>query len=149
MNNVQKNATLKIIMTQTDYDKNTAEEKLKKWDNDFIKVIKEFLNPNFEEKERKDKEAKNKVVSVNQSIMNELRNFKDKQNKNYDSHKKFKDYIKKSYEVHQLNEDLKKQELLKQKMLKQQNKKLDSIPENEILSDNTILKPNNVENIFI
>lgn len=149
MNNVQKNATLKIIMTQTDYDKNTAEEKLKKWDNDFIKVIKEFLNPNFEEKERKDKEAKNKVVSVNQSIMNELRNFKDKQNKNYDSHKKFKDYIKKSYEVHQLNEDLKKQELLKQKMLKQQNKKLDSILENEILSDNTILKPNNVENIFI
>lgn len=149
MNDVQKNATLKIIMTQTDYDKNTAEEKLKKWDNDFIKVIKEFLNPNFEEKERKDKEAKNKVVSVNQSIMNELRHFKDKQNKNYDSHKKFKDYIKKSYEVHQLNEDLTKQELLKQKMLKQQNKKLDSIPENEILSDNTILKPNNVENIFI
>ena len=149
MNDVQKNATLKIIMTQTDYDKNTAEEKLKKWDNDFIKVIKEFLNPNFEEKERKDKEAKNKVVSVNQSIMNELRHFKDKQNKNYDSHKKFKDYIKKSYEVHQLNEDLTKQELLKQKMLKQQNKKLESIPENEILSDNTIIKPKNPENIFL
>lgn len=119
-------------MSQTNYDKETAEKKLEEWDNDFIKVIKEFLNPNFEEKERKEKEKKNKFVSLNQGIMNELRKFKDKQNKNYDYQKKFNDYIKKSQEVVELNEHLKQQEILKQKL----NSKKDisaNIPENTII----------------
>ena len=78
----QKDAQINIIMSQTDYDRETAEEKLKKWNNDFIKVIREFLNPNFEEKEKREKEKKEKVVSLNQSIMTQLRHFKDKQNQN-------------------------------------------------------------------
>ena len=115
MNSIQKNSILKIVMSQTNYDKDTAEQKLLEWDNDFIKVIKEFLNPNFEEKERKDKEAKNKFASLNQGIMNELRKFKDKQNTTYDYKKKFIDYIKKSQEVNEINNILKKQEIIKQK----------------------------------
>ena len=38
-------ACLKIVMSQTNYDKKMATQKLTEWDNDFIKVIKEYLNP--------------------------------------------------------------------------------------------------------
>ena len=97
-----------------DYDRETAEAKLKEWDNDFIKVIKEFLNPDFQKKEKQEYEKKNRVVSVNQSIMNELRKFKDKQNATYDYKKKFVDYIKKSKEVEEINDVLKKQDIIRQ-----------------------------------
>ena len=73
----QYKACLTLVMSQTNYNKDEAIEKLKKWDNDFIKVIKEYLNPNFQKK----KEKKN--ISLNQSIMSELRKFKDKQCSNY------------------------------------------------------------------
>ena len=43
----QYKASLKIVISQTGYDEKEASEKLKKWDNDFIKVIKEYLNPDF------------------------------------------------------------------------------------------------------
>ena len=125
----QKDAQINIIMSQTDYDRETAEEKLKKWNNDFIKVIREFLNPNFEEKEKREKEKREKVVSLNQSIMTQLRHFKDKQNQNYDQYKKFKDYLNKKQEVMELNRHLEHQEKLKQKMTEQENKKENEQPE--------------------
>ena len=114
MNPSQKESIINIITSQTDYDKETAEKKLKEWDNDFIKVIKEFLNPDFQKKEKQEYEKKNKIVSVNQSIMNELRKFKDKQNSTYDYKKKFVDYIKKSKEVEEINDVLKKQDNIRQ-----------------------------------
>ena len=58
MASLQKDAQIKIIMSQTNYDKETAEKKLQEWKNDFIKVIKEFLNPNFQEKEKKNTKRK-------------------------------------------------------------------------------------------
>jgi hypothetical protein len=73
----QYKACLTLVMSQTNYNKDEAIEKLKKWDNDFIKVIKEYLNPNFQKKKEK------KIISLNQSIMSELRKFKDKQCSNY------------------------------------------------------------------
>ena len=48
---IEKNIDEKIIsliLNQTNYDKKTAIEKLKKWDNNHINVIKEYLNPNFQ-----------------------------------------------------------------------------------------------------
>jgi len=116
MTSLQKDAQLKIIMSQTNYDKDTAEKKLKEWNNDFIKVIKEFLNPNFQERERNIQKEKNKVVSVNQSIMRELRHFKDKQNSQYDQYKKYRDYLKKEQDIVELNKHLKHQEILKKRM---------------------------------
>ena len=50
MNPSQKESILNIITSQTDYDRETADAKLKEWDNDFIKVIKEFLNPDFQKR---------------------------------------------------------------------------------------------------
>lgn len=126
---MQKDAQIKIIMSQTNYDKETAEKKLQEWNNDFIKVIKEFLNPNFQEKEKKRQKEKNKVVSLNQSIMRELRHFKDKQNSQYDQYKKYRDYLKKEQEILELNKHLKQQELLKQKMENKEKQKLNTIEE--------------------
>ena len=126
---MQKDAQIKIIMSQTNYDKETAEKKLQEWNNDFIKVIKEFLNPNFQEKEKKRQKEKNKVVSLNQSIMRELRHFKDKQNSQYDQYKKYRDYLKKEQEILELNKQLKQQELLKQKMENKEKQKLNTIEE--------------------
>ena len=128
---MQKDAQLKIIMSQTNYDKETSEKKLKEWNNDFIKVIKEFLNPNFQKKEKKIQKEKNKVVSLNQSIMRELRHFKDKQNKSYDHYKKYRDYLKKEQEIMELNKHLRNQQILKQKMENDKNKKLEKIVETE------------------
>ena len=113
MNQIQKDAQLKIIISQTNYDYDTAENKLKEWNYDFIKVIKEFLNPKFQEKEKQIKKEKNKVVSVNQSIMKELRNFKDIQNKNHDQYKKYRDYLKKEEELSELNKHLLQQPFFK------------------------------------
>ena len=137
----QKEAMINIITSQTNYDSEKAELKLKEWDNDFIKVIKEFLNPNFLEKEKKEKKEKEKVVSVNQTIMKQLRKFKDKQNKHYDYIQKYKDYLNKKQEVMQLNKDLKQQEELRQKFISSNdsnNEKIVNDPSN-----------NKVEEIFL
>ena len=58
-----------MIKRQTNYDNETIKEKLKKWNNNYIFVIKEYINPNFQEKE------KEKEKSLNQQIMTEIRNF--------------------------------------------------------------------------
>ena len=130
MASTQKDAQIKIIMSQTNYDKDTAEKKLQEWNNDFIKVIKEFLNPNFQEKEKNIQKEKNKVVSLNQSIMRELRHFKDKQNSQYDQYKKYRDYLKKEQDILELNKHLKQQQLLKQRMENKEKQKLNTIEEN-------------------
>ena len=94
-------ACIKIIMTQTNYDKGMAEKKLKEWDNDFIKVIKEYLNPNFNEKK------KEKKLSLNQRIISEIRKFKDKQDENYLSTKRENDRLK--FEIMKRNNELAKE----------------------------------------
>lgn len=60
-----------IILKQTNYDKKTAIEKLKKWDNNHINVIKEYMNPDFQTKKNK------KPQTNNQKIFSEIRNFMD------------------------------------------------------------------------
>lgn len=84
----QFKACIKIVMTQTDYDEETATKKLKEWDNDFIKVIKEYLNPNF------NAPKKEKKTTLNQRIIGEIRKFKDKQDENYLNTKREKDRLK-------------------------------------------------------
>tara|TARA_B100000686_G_C16729971_1_gene940072 strand:+ start:171 stop:422 length:252 start_codon:yes stop_codon:yes gene_type:complete len=60
---------LELIKRQTNYDNKTIKEKLKKWNNNYIYVIKEYINPNFQEKK------KEKEKTLNQQIMTEIRNF--------------------------------------------------------------------------
>ena len=43
---------VKIIMNQTDYSEK-AIEKLQEWNDDYMNVIREYLNPKFQEKKPK------------------------------------------------------------------------------------------------
>ena len=59
-----------LIKTQTNYTEEEAKEKLKKWEGNYMNVIKEYLNPNFNIKRQKvDKR------STNEKMMTEIRGF--------------------------------------------------------------------------
>ena len=70
---------LNIITGQTDYTREQAQEKYEEWNGDYISVIKEYLNPNFQKKKS------TKKMSVNQQMMTEIRNFMDDVNTKYDA----------------------------------------------------------------
>ena len=70
---------LKIITSQTDYSEEEAQKKYEEWNGDYINVIKEYLNPNFQKKKSV------KKMSVNQKMMTEIRNFMDDVNTKYDA----------------------------------------------------------------
>ena len=69
---------INIIVNQTDYTKEEAEKKYEEWNGDYIKVIKEYLNPNFNKKKVSPKKT------VNQEMMSQIRNFMDDVNTKYD-----------------------------------------------------------------
>tara|TARA_A100001011_G_C14304711_1_gene842518 strand:- start:3218 stop:3511 length:294 start_codon:yes stop_codon:yes gene_type:complete len=60
--------SINIIINQTNYSKEKALEKLKEWEYDYMNVIREYLNPNFNNKKMKP------TKSVNQMMMTEIRN---------------------------------------------------------------------------
>jgi len=63
-------------MRQTDYDEETANIKLAQWNNNYLNVIKEYMNPNFQEKPQEEKKT-----TKNQMIYGEIRNFMDDVNR--------------------------------------------------------------------
>ena len=86
---------LKIVMSQTNYDDKTATEKLIEHKEDFITIIKEYLNEGKEIKPKKEEKK-----SINQRVITEIRHFKDKQDKTYLSKKENVEKMKKLYELH-------------------------------------------------
>ena len=70
---------IKTIMSHTNYNQEKAEEKYNQWNGDYISVIKEYLNPNFQNKKQSTKKT-----TVNQKMMTEIRNFMDDVNTKYD-----------------------------------------------------------------
>jgi hypothetical protein len=56
---------INLIKNQTNYDESTIVEKLKLYNNDYIKIIKEYMN--IPEK------PKEKITSINQEIYKQLR----------------------------------------------------------------------------
>ena len=85
----KREETISMILRQTDYDKETATKKLKEWNNDYISVIKEFMNPKF-----KTEHEMKPVKSVNQNVMGEIRNFMDGVNKQYEYRKSVSEWQK-------------------------------------------------------
>ena len=63
------NNNIQLILNQTNYDKEMATLKLKEWDNNYMNVIREYLNPNFNKKKKERKKQ-----STNQRMMTEIRN---------------------------------------------------------------------------
>ena len=58
-----------LIIRQTNYSKEEAEQKLKEWKGNYLNVMKEYINPDFNIKKKENKK------SLNQQIMTEIRNF--------------------------------------------------------------------------
>ena len=75
----QENELIEIVMRQTNYDRDIAYLKLKKFDGDHEKVIKNYLG--VKEKNH-DNNLANK--STNQKIYNQIRNFMDNSKINKD-----------------------------------------------------------------
>ena len=71
-----------MIQRQTNYTEKETKEKLMLWDNNYINVIKEYVNPDFRQ------EKKIPVKSTNQQVMSEIRNFMDVATKGYENRKK-------------------------------------------------------------
>ncbi len=71
MDKLKEEEQLKIIVLQTNYNIEKAKEKWEEWEGNYMNVIREYLNPKFNEPK------KEKVLPVNQKIMTEIRNFMD------------------------------------------------------------------------
>ena len=91
----RKKALIKLIMRQTDYDEETAALKLVKWNNNYLHVIKEYMNPNFQEKTEE-----NVKTTKNQMIYGEIRNFMDGVNRHALWKKKQKEQMEKKREAY-------------------------------------------------
>lgn len=86
-----------LIKSQTNYTDDDAVKKLEQWDGNYMNVIKEYLNPNFQQKEKKEKK------SINETMMGEIRNFMDTTQKQYEKRKEFADLKKKkAQEIYEL-----------------------------------------------
>ena len=72
----RKNAIIELVMRQTNYSKEIASEKLSQWGNNYLHVIKEYMDPDFQKEK-----IVNKSNTKNQMIYGEIRNFMDDVNK--------------------------------------------------------------------
>tara|TARA_Y100001970_G_C14233997_1_gene860664 strand:+ start:780 stop:1166 length:387 start_codon:yes stop_codon:yes gene_type:complete len=108
--------TINLVITQTNYNRDTAIKKLEKWNGDAIKVVKEYLNPNFQKTKKE-----NPNVSTNQQIMSSIRNFMDDVYKNYEKRKTQKEK----------KEEEKKKSIIKEKKMKKTLELIDEINEEE------------------
>ena len=81
MSNNNLDNLIQIIINQTNYDEEKAKIKLQEWEGNHINVIKEYLNPNFQNKKPIVKK------SVNQQMMSQIRNFMDDISKQHQERK--------------------------------------------------------------
>ena len=70
---VRRQAMVELVMRQTDYTEEFSNRKLEEWDNNYLNVIKEYMNPNFQQR----KEVEPVKTTKNQMIYGEIRNFMD------------------------------------------------------------------------
>ena len=68
---------IELIMRQTDYTEEVARKKLEYWKGNYLHTIKEYMNPNFQDKLVTPVPSSTK----NQMIYGEIRNFMDDVNK--------------------------------------------------------------------
>ena len=69
--NQRYHGAISLIKSQTNYTEEEAKIKLEEHDGNYMNVIKEYLNPNFRNKKKKEKKT------TNEKMMYEIRNFMD------------------------------------------------------------------------
>jgi len=74
MEETQINMLSEIVMRQTDYDSDTAKDKVKDFNGDIEGIVREFMNPPTKKEPKK---------SINQEIYGQIRGLMDDAAKNY------------------------------------------------------------------
>ena len=87
----RRQAMIELIMRQTDYTEEVARIKLEYWKNNYLHVIKEYMNPNFQDK----LETPEPSSTKNQMIYGEIRNFMDDVNKQQLQRKRRAEHLEK------------------------------------------------------
>lgn len=105
---IRKRALVDLVVRQTDYDEDKAMIKLIEWNYNYLNVIKEYMNPNFQNVKKEEKTG-----TKNQMIYGEIRSFMDDVNKQALWRKRQKEKMEKKREAY--IEYLKKQQEAKQK----------------------------------
>ena len=91
---------INLVMRQTDYTEEEAVDRLKKWNNNYINVIKEYLNPDFDKPTQK-----SKPKTLNQQMMGEIRQFMDDVYVKFENRKKYNQYINVLREMQQKKQE--------------------------------------------
>jgi len=119
------NDKVEIIMRQTNYDKDLATKKLLEWDNNHMNVIREYMNPSFQNKKVKKKK------STQQNVITEIRNFMDNVSIGYEQRKKDKKEEEEKKRQYELKKTMKKIMNMKKKVISEikEKNKLDPIKE--------------------
>ena len=87
MSSIREKEVINLVMRQTDYTEEQTQEKLKQWNNNYINVIKEYLNPEFNKNE-----IKQTNKTLNQQMMGEIRTFMDDVYIKFENRKKYNQY---------------------------------------------------------
>merc|ERR1712054_572256 len=82
--NHKQKLLIEMVVRQTNYSFDEAKSKLEKYDNNYMRVIKEALGIN-------ETIQSNKVETTNQVIYKEIRNFMDNASNNYRKNKEMEE----------------------------------------------------------
>ena len=104
MSSIREKEVINLVMRQTDYTEEQTKEKLKQWNNNYINVIKEYLNPNFNKKE-----TKKSTKTLNQQMMGEIRSFMDDVYIKFENRKRYNQYVNVINQMKQNEENNKKE----------------------------------------
>ena len=98
----RKQEIINLVMRQTNYDFEMANKKLTEWNGNYLYVIKEYMNPNFQKTVKKIEKK-----TQNQMIMGEIRDFMDDVTRKYEYRKKKEEFIKNLYlkKMQEINEN--------------------------------------------
>lgn len=109
---------INLVINQTNYTRDEAVEKLKTWNGNYVNVVKEYLNPNFQDKKEQ------KKLTKNQQVMAGIRNFMDEASKNYEKRKAYQKqlnaYKAKLQQDKQFQKQVETEAKRKQEIFKQQ-----------------------------
>jgi len=111
----KKKEIVKLVCRQTDYTEEGAQTLLEENKYNYMKIIKEWINPPSNKKDTEDKPAK----SLNQRVIGEIRNFMDEGYKLTEYRKKQKAYMMRLQELRK-----KQKAKAKLKPIAEENKKI-------------------------
>ena len=97
----KKKEIVKLVCRQTDYTEEGAQTLLEENKYNYMKIIKEWINPPSNKKDTEDKPAK----SLNQRVIGEIRNFMDEGYKLTEYRKKQKAYMMRLQELRKKQQD--------------------------------------------